>query len=167
MLACRPCDKATPPTLAPGCAHSFRTCALKAWLYSRRRGRLSFANCSIVSTILPSWTRCTLASIQATRVVAGRLLCGCLLCSKRIDSACDLLQFHGLACGGVHSLINLSISRGGENAGSSSSDPAGRLTAINLASCFEKMRVRPSMVSETMNLDPRREAITLPKRASA
>ncbi len=29
-------------------------------LYSRRRGRPSFENCSIVSTILQAWTRCPL-----------------------------------------------------------------------------------------------------------
>jgi hypothetical protein len=60
LLVDSPCDKATPPTLASGCAHAATNRALNSLLYSRRRGRPSFENCFIVSTILQSWTRCPL-----------------------------------------------------------------------------------------------------------
>lgn len=39
MFECRPCARATPPTLAPGWAQRSNTSALNCLLYSRRRER--------------------------------------------------------------------------------------------------------------------------------
>jgi hypothetical protein len=50
---------------APGCPHWATTCALNGLLYARRRGRPSFENCSIVSTILQSCTRCQLHQVDS------------------------------------------------------------------------------------------------------